>query len=116
MLRLAADENFNGRIVRALQRRVSGVDLIRIQDTAISGADDATVLQWPSDQHRVLLTHDVSTLIGYAYERIEAGQPMAGVVAVQASAHVGQIVADLELMLLASGVEEVEGRIIYLPL
>ena len=40
MLRLAADENFNKDIVRALLRRKRNLDIVRIQDVGLSGADD----------------------------------------------------------------------------
>jgi hypothetical protein len=46
MLRLAADENFNNDIVRGLLRREPGLDIVRIQDVGLSGADDPTVLEW----------------------------------------------------------------------
>jgi len=44
MLRLLADENFNGDIVRGLSLRQPNLDLIRVQETAVAGADDADVL------------------------------------------------------------------------
>jgi predicted nuclease of predicted toxin-antitoxin system len=62
MLRLAADENFNGDIVRGLLRRNPKLDIVRVQDVGLSGADDPSVLQWAADQGRVVVTHDISTL------------------------------------------------------
>ena len=62
MLRLAADENFNGDIVRGLLRRNPKLDIVRVQDVGLSGADDPSVLQWAADQGRVIVTHDISTL------------------------------------------------------
>ena len=43
MLRLAADENFNADIVRGLRRRFPDIDVVRVQDAGLSGADDHTV-------------------------------------------------------------------------
>ena len=74
MLRLAADENFNSDIVRGLLRRKPNLDIVRIQDVGLSGADDPTVLEWSAEEGRVLLTHDVSTITHYAYERVRAGR------------------------------------------
>ena len=54
MLRLAADENFNGDIVRGLLRRNPKLDIVRVQDVGLSGADDPSVLQWAADQGRIL--------------------------------------------------------------
>ena len=66
MLRLAADENFNGDIVRGLLRRNPKLDIVRVQDVGLSGADDPSVLQWAADQGRILVTHDISTLAKHA--------------------------------------------------
>lgn len=79
MLRLAADENFNNRIVRGLLHRKPDLDIVRIQDIGLSGADDQAVLEWAAQEERVLLTHDVRTITQYAYERVDADQLMPGV-------------------------------------
>ena len=60
MLLLVADENFNHKIVRGVLRRKPEVDIVRIQDVGLSGADDPSVLEWAAQEDRVLLTHDVS--------------------------------------------------------
>ncbi|WP_200388716.1 DUF5615 family PIN-like protein [Thiocapsa imhoffii] len=44
---MLADENLDGNIVRGLLRRVQGVDVVRVQDVGLSGADDPAGL--PSD-------------------------------------------------------------------
>lgn len=44
MIRLLADENFNNNIVRADRVRAPDVDIVRVQDVGLSGADDPTVL------------------------------------------------------------------------
>jgi len=116
MLRLAADENFNNDIMRGLLRRAPGLDIIRVQDVGLSGADDPTVLAWTADVGRVLLTHDVSTITKYAYERIEAGLLMPGVFEVDQHAPLGQIIDDLLLLATLSLDGEWENRIVYVPL
>jgi hypothetical protein len=78
MLRLAADENFNGDIVRGLLRRNPKLDIVRIQDAGLSGADDRSVLQWAADLGRIVVTHDISTMAKHAFDRSAAGQPMPG--------------------------------------
>src|SRR3990172_5124193 len=57
MLRLAADENFNGDIVRGILRRNPKLDIVRVQDVGLSGADDPSVLQWAADQGRIVVAH-----------------------------------------------------------
>ena len=69
-MRLLADENFNGTILRGLIRRLPGLDLIRVQDVGLRNADDPAILEWAAREERILLTHDVATITMYAYERI----------------------------------------------
>ena len=116
MIRLAADENFNNDILRGLLRREPGLDIVRLQDAGLSGADDPSVLAWAADEGRVLLTHDVSTITKFAYERIEAGLPMPGVFEVSQRASLGQIIEDLLLLATLSLEGEWENRIGYVPL
>lgn len=80
MLRLAADENLNTDIVRGVSRRLPSVDVVRIQEVGLSGADDPAVLAWAAREGRILLTHDVATITRHAYDRMAAGQAMPGVV------------------------------------
>lgn len=116
MLRLAVDENFNNDIVRGLLRRRPELDIIRIQDIGLSGADDPTVLEWTARENRVLLTHDVTTITRYAYERVQAGQQMPGVFEVTRAASVGRAIDDILLLVECSFDGEWEGQIRYLPL
>lgn len=43
MLRLLADENFSGDTLRGLFRRQPDLDIVRVQDVGLSGADDPEV-------------------------------------------------------------------------
>lgn len=115
MLKLAADENFNGNIVRGLLRRNPQIDIVRIQDTDIYQADDPIVLDWAAREGRVLLTHDARTMPGYAFERVEAGLLMPGIFQVAQLAPIGAVIEDI-LLLVECGFEgEWEGQIRYLP-
>jgi hypothetical protein len=116
MLKLLADENLNNDIVRALLRRSQSLDIVRVQDVGLSGADDPTVLAWAAEHSRILLTHDVATLTRYAYERIERGQGMPGVFEISRAVPIGQAIEDVLLLAVCSLENEWEGQIRYLPL
>ena len=116
MLRLLADENFNGRILRALRRQIPDLDVVRAQDTALYGTDDRTLLQFAAAENRIILTHDVETLVGYAWERVRSGMAMPGVIVALTDRPIGQVIEDLEILLLASRPEELEAQILFLPL
>jgi hypothetical protein len=115
MLRFVADECLDGRILRGLLRRLPDLDIVRIQDTDISGADDPALRQWAAETGRVVLTQDVDTMPRWAYERINAGEQMPGVVEM-VGMQVGAAIEELVLLATTGGPEECDGQVIYLPL
>jgi len=71
-----ADENFDNDILRGIWRRVVGFDVVRVQDVAeISGSDDPAVLAWATTNDRVVLTHDLSTMIPAMREQVRRSHP-----------------------------------------
>jgi len=116
MVRLLADENFNGRIVRGILRERPDTDIVRVQDTAVFQASDQVVLDWAAQEKRVVLTHDVDTMVGLAYERVRRGLPMPGLIVVHDTMAIGRVIEELLVILGASEQKEWENRIKFLPL
>lgn len=116
MIRFVLDENFNHKILRGLRARQTDIDVIRIQDTELMGADDSSVLAWAAHEGRILLTHDLDTMTKYANERIAAGLPMAGVIFVRDTLPVAKVIEDLMAILGASEPGDWENRTDFLPL
>lgn len=113
-MRFAADENFNNNILRGLRRRNPDLALLRIQDAGLIHAPDQTILAWAAVQGRVLLTHDVKTMVGFAYERVMAGLPMPGLVVIRDGAPVGEAIEAILLLAEIGWEGELEGRVEYL--
>jgi len=116
MIRLLADENFNNNIVRGVRLRDPGIDLVRVQDVGLSGADDPSVLEWAAGHQRILLTHDVATITAFAYERVRAGKPMPGVFEAGRTLALRAAIEDIVLLATCSVDGEWEGQVRYLPL
>ena len=116
MLRLLADENFNGDIVRGLLLRQPDLDIVRVQDVGLAGADDADVLTWAADNKRIVLTHDRATMADFAYERVVAGEPMAGVFILNDRFPAGQAIEEILLIIACSDPADWDGRVVYIPL
>ena len=116
MLRLAADENFNADIVRGLRRRFLELDIVRVQDAGLSAAGDPAVLEWAARDGRIVLTHDVSTLVGHALDRVAASQAMPGVFAARSRDPISAAIDDLLLLAECSLDGEWEGQVLFLPL
>lgn len=85
MLALLTDNDFRESVASGLLAREPAVDLLRIREVGLRQAHDRDVLQWAADQRRVLVTHDVNTMVGFAYERVARSLPMPGVIAGQSA-------------------------------
>jgi hypothetical protein len=116
MIRLAADEDFNNDILRGILRRKPELDIVRIQDVGLSGADDPAVLEWAAREARILLTHDVTTMTRHASDRVRSGRPMPGLFAVNQRIPVADAIADVLLVAECSVEGEWAGQIVHFPL
>ena len=116
MLRLLADENFNGDIVRGLLLREPDLDLVRVQIVGLAGADDPGILAWAAENNRIVLTHDRATMPDYAYQRVAAGEAMPGVFIMNDRFPVAQAIQEILLIVACSEQAEWSGRTVYLPL
>lgn len=116
MVQFLADENFNNQIVRGIFRQSRHVDIVRVQDVELSGTDDPIVLEWAAQQGRIVLTHDVATMITFAYERIESGLSMPGLFEVSRRVSVGLAIEEIILIAECSIEGEWEGQVRFLPL
>jgi hypothetical protein len=115
-MKFLADENFDNRIVRGLLRRRPELDIVRVQDLEIAGADDPTVLDWAARAGRILLTHDERTVPGYAYERLAAGEMLAGVIVASDSLAIKAVIEDILLIEDCSSAAEWLNQLQRLPL
>jgi hypothetical protein len=115
-IRFLVDEDFDNDILRGVLRRMSELDIVRVQDVGLSGEKDPLVLAWAAQEGRILLTHDVSTMTAHAIERVRSGMPMPGVFAVSQSLPIGKAIEDIVLLAECSIPGEWEGQVRYLPL
>src|SRR5262249_10961464 len=116
MPRLLADENFNGDVVRGLLLRQPDLDIVRVPDVGLAGADDPDVLAWAADNNRIVITHDRATMSDHAYERLAAGGRMVGVFILGKRLPVGKAIEEILLLNECSGQAEWNGRAVHVPL
>jgi hypothetical protein len=109
MLRLLADENFNGDIVRGLLLRQPDLDIVRVQDVGLAGAEDPDLLAWAAENNRIMLTHDRATMSDYAYERV-------AVFILNDRFPVGRAIEEILLMVACTEQTEWSGRAVHVPL
>lgn len=117
MLRLASDADVHGAIIRGLRRHMPEIELLRAQDALPDGTPDTEVLSWAASENRILITNDRSTMVSSAYNRIEAGALVPGLIVTTNRQSIGATIDDV--LLIAECVSEDEMRhqiVIFLPL
>lgn len=116
MWRLLADENLNADIVRGLKLRHPDLDILTVRDAGLAGADNSDILAWAVENDRIVLSHDRATMPHFAYQRVRANEPMAGLFILNDRIPVNQAVREVSLMVLCCKPSEFAGHVVYLPL
>lgn len=116
MLLLAADEDLHGAIVRGLRRRDPNINIVRVQDVHPPRTSDPVVLEWAAKVGRIVITQDESTMVGHAWDRVNAGLPMPGVIVRSHSVSIRQAIDDLLLIAQCGVVEDFKDQVKFLPL
>jgi hypothetical protein len=113
---LLFDENFNHRILHGLELRSPNLDYRVAQETELKGATDPDLLAFAAEQGRIVVTHDLETLLKYAYDRVTSGLRMPGVIAVPQSLPIGRAIDDLITVLECCAPGDMEDSVLHLPL
>ena len=117
-----ADENFDNDILRGIRRRRilaerAGFDVVRAQDAAeISGLDDSALLAWATTNDRVVVTHDISTMIPAMREQVKRSASCSPIVFVRDSLPVSLVIEEILLLDECSIETDWAAGVIYLPL
>jgi hypothetical protein len=116
MLRLASDADVHGEILRGLRRRMPEIDLVRAQDALPEGTPDPEVLAWAAAENRVLITNDRNTMVGFASQRVAAGELVPGLIATTNDQSIGSAIDDILLIVEYMPEEEIGNQVVvFLP-
>ncbi len=94
MIKILADQNFNGRILRGLKARIPELDVVETKIFGLEAFTDHQLLDWAADQDRIILTHDERTFHIFAYEKMTKGEKMSGVIVVPDQTPIGRAIDD----------------------
>src|SRR5690348_9460003 len=111
MLRLATDADVHGEIIRGLHRRRPEIDLVRTRDALGQGTPDPDILAWAAAENRVLVTNDRKTMVGFAYRRAAAGDPVPGVIVTTNEQAIGSAIDDILLIAECMSEDEIRDQI-----
>lgn len=74
------------------------------------------MLEWVTQEKRILLTHDTATMPTHAYQRVKDGKALLGVFIINDALPIGQVIEELLTIAEASTIEEWENQVVFLPL
>ena len=115
-MRLLFDEDLNHNIIRGLVRRIEALDYKTVLDLGLEGREDAEVLEAAASEHRLLVSHDVTSMTVAFRGRAAEASPSFGLVLVPQSLPLGDAIDQLELICVASTNDDWLGVIEFLPI
>jgi predicted nuclease of predicted toxin-antitoxin system len=116
MLRLASDADVHGDILNGLRRRLPEIDIVRSQDALSERMPDPQVLAWAAAENRVLITNDRNTMVGFAHQRVAAGEPVRGLIVTTNEQSIGSAIDDILLIAEYMPEQEMSDQVVvFLP-
>lgn len=100
MIKILADQNFNGKILKGLKSRIS----------------DYALLTFAAAENRIILTHDSKTFPDFVYEKIFKNEKMCGVIIVSNRCPIGQAIDEIEIALQCNSKSDWENNVTRIPL
>jgi hypothetical protein len=110
------DENLDNDILRGVQRVLPDFDAVRVIDVLLSGKSDEIVLEWAAEENRIVVTHDVNTMVAHAWGRVARRQSMPGLIVIPQETPIGPVISDLAFIAQCGLPGDLDGLVRYLPL
>ena len=116
MLLLATDEDVTGSIITGLRLRLPNLDFVRVQEVGLGHTPDPDILEWAAANGRILVTQDASTMVGHAWDRVNRGLPMPGLIVRGSGVTVRQAIDELAVAACCGDPDDFKDKVIFLPI
>jgi predicted nuclease of predicted toxin-antitoxin system len=114
--RFLADHDLNEIIVDGVLRAEPTIEFRHVRDFGYERRSDTEVLELAASQQLIVVSHDVNTMSAAAYDRMRAGQPMAGLLLVRQLQAMAPVIESLVMIWAGSEDDEWRDVVTYLPL
>ena len=99
-VRYLLDEHLPRALFTGLKRRKPQLDVVRVQQAGLRGANDSDVLAFAAREGRIVVSKDKATMRDVAGKQIERGETMSGLLIIRPAylrglASLGVIIAEL---------------------
>jgi len=102
--------------MRGLARRLPHLDFVSVRDVGLAGLPDLVLLKWAANEQRIILTHDLKTMVRDANQLVAQGEAMAGVIFVPDRLGIGRAINDLVRVMEDTTESSMRNSVKYLPL
>jgi predicted nuclease of predicted toxin-antitoxin system len=114
-MKLLFDEHIDRDILNGLIRKSVKAEIVLAVDINLQGKSDPELLEWAAKHDFILLTKDKSTMSNFAYNRMQEGLKMPGVILITRNLSIGEIIENLILLIECTTENEFENRIYPIP-
>jgi hypothetical protein len=97
-IRFQADNDLKFAIVKAVRRREPAIDFASAQESGLDGLDDSELLERDAREGRVLVSHDLRTMLNHFRSHLTAGKSSPGLLVVSQGAPIGDVVEALVVL------------------
>lgn len=115
-IRFLTDEDIKSAILDGVRLRLSQLDIVRVQDVGLRTLRDERILEFAAIDRRIVISHDVRTMMGHAKNRLRLGKPLPGLFLIRQDVPIGLAIEEIVMVAECSQPEEWNGKIRFLPL
>jgi predicted nuclease of predicted toxin-antitoxin system len=114
-MNLLFDEHIDRDVLTGLQRKSVKATIVMAVDVGLQGKTDPELLAWAAQHNYLVLTKDKSTIDTFAYQRMQDGLAMPGVILITRELSTGQIIESLFMVVECCTADEFKNRVFTIP-
>ena len=119
MLSLVIDEHVPPDLIRAVAALAGTqgyvLDIVTVREVGLDRTLDQRILEWAASEGRVVVTSDVNTLVGFAYDRVRIGLAMAGILVMRSDISTRACIESLTMTACIREPDEMADRVRFVP-
>ena len=114
-IRFQADNDLKFAIVKAVRRREPAIDFASAQESGLDGLSDPDLLDRATSDGRVLVSHDLRTMLDHFRSHLAAGKTSPGLLLVSQGESIGEVFEALVVLWAVTDPSELSDQAYRLP-
>lgn len=114
-IRFQADNDLKFAIVKAVRQREPAIDFASAQESGLDGLSDPDLLDRVASDGRVLVSHDLRTMLDHFRSHVAAGKTSPGLLLVSQGESIGKVVEALVVLWAVADPGDLSDQAYHLP-